>query len=299
MNDETGTRTENEDQILDLLASCPQAGDGVHNWLFRTAAALHGLELPGEKIVDCLTTATERCGRAVPSSEITAAVKNSSPGAWVADDHGFKPWPARNESRIKTITGDGPKLADLEAMSPVRFDDGQAHSEEIIDAVFPGNPLLCVALKKKIFDTRPRETWRGLLSQQQFIVPSPMSAPFGKTKEGNESKRSLSNTGPRKYLVTEYDQGTFDDHAALTLHLAQFAPLVLAVHSGSKSLHAWWACGHQDEKAIRKFMEYAVSLGADRATWTKCQLVRLPDGMRDNGKRQRTVFFNPSNTEVK
>ena len=37
----------------------------------------------------------------------------------------------------------------------------------------------------------------------------------------------------------------------------------------------------------------AVSLGADRATWTRSQFVRMPDGTRDNGNRQAVYFFNP------
>ncbi len=39
-------------------------------------------------------------------------------------------------------------------------------------------------------------------------------------------------------------------------------------------------------------MRYAVSLGADPATWTRSQFVRLPGGVRDNGKRQPVLFFN-------
>jgi hypothetical protein len=40
-------------------------------------------------------------------------------------------------------------------------------------------------------------------------------------------------------------------------------------------------------------MQYAVSLGADRATWTRSQFVRMPDGARGNGERQTVFFFNP------
>ncbi len=40
-------------------------------------------------------------------------------------------------------------------------------------------------------------------------------------------------------------------------------------------------------------MRYAASLGADRATWTRSQFVRMPDGLRANGKRQTLYFFNP------
>jgi hypothetical protein len=40
-------------------------------------------------------------------------------------------------------------------------------------------------------------------------------------------------------------------------------------------------------------MNYAVSLGADSATWTRSQFVRMPDGMREGGARQMVYFFNP------
>jgi hypothetical protein len=95
-------------------------------------------------------------------------------------------------------------------------------------------------------------------------------------------------------LVVEFDQGTFDEHAALLVHLAKLAPLVLVVHSGNKSLHGWFYCEGQSEEKVVRFFQYAVSLGADQATWTRCQLVRMPDGLRDNGKRQSVIYFSPA-----
>jgi hypothetical protein len=49
---------------------------------------------------------------------------------------------------------------------------------------------------------------------------------------------------------------------------------------------------------LKAFMDYAVSLGADKATWTRSQFVRMPDGTRDNGKRQTPYYFDPG-TAVK
>jgi hypothetical protein len=79
----------------------------------------------------------------------------------------------------------------------------------------------------------------------------------------------------------------------MLLHLAKRAPLAIAVHSGSKSIHGWFYCTGQAEEKLRRFMQYAVSLGADRATWTRSQFVRMPDGTRDNIKCQAVYFFNP------
>jgi hypothetical protein len=113
------------------------------------------------------------------------------------------------------------------------------------------------------------------------------------TKANKQSAHTLDNTGPRRFLVIEFDEGTMDGHAAVLWHLAKREPLVLAVHSGGKSLHGWFFIEGREERTLSEFMHYAVSLGADPATWTKSQFVRMPDGRRDNGKRQRVIYFNP------
>jgi hypothetical protein len=158
---------------------------------------------------------------------------------------------------------------------------------------------LCCGKTQREFDTRTHGEWRGELAALQFIVPSPMAAVTGLTKDGKKSKHTLDNTGPRRFLVCEFDSGDgdqkswHDQHAALLLHLASLAPMVLAVHSGGKSLHGWFYCAGQSEDKLHRFMRYAVALGADRATWLRSQFVRMPDGTRENGKRQTVFLFNP------
>jgi hypothetical protein len=182
---------------------------------------------------------------------------------------------------------------DLWERSPIRFDSAAAQTERIIDTLFPNDPLLCCAASNDQFATRTREEWRGELSALQLIVPSPMSARTGKTKDGRTSAHTLDNTGPRRFLVVEQDSGSADEQAGVLLHLATKAPLALAVHSGSKSIHGWFACKGQPEERLHAFMRYAVGLGADPATWTRSQFVRMPDGTRQNGSRQTVFYFNP------
>jgi hypothetical protein len=81
--------------------------------------------------------------------------------------------------------------------------------------------------------------------------------------------------------------------AALLLHLAEKAPLALVVYSGGKSLHGWFYCAGVAEEKIFRFMQYASSLGADPANRTRSQFARMPDGLRENGRRQTVYFFNP------
>jgi len=71
----------------------------------------------------------------------------------------------------------------------------------------------------------------------------------------------------------------------------------IAVHSGNKSLHGWFYVHGEPDAKVERFFHYAVSLGADRATWTRSQFVRMPDGVRDTGQRQAVYFFNPAHME--
>src|SRR4029077_4157747 len=66
--------------------------------------------------------------------------------------------PAVEYDRVDGIVRAGVGIYDLWEQSPLRFEDDQAHTEEIIDAVFPGNPWLCVGIGKYDFWTRRRET---------------------------------------------------------------------------------------------------------------------------------------------
>jgi hypothetical protein len=91
-------------------------------------------------------------------------------------------------------------------------------------------------------------------------------------------------------------QSIKDACAALLWHLSQYAPLVLVVWSGGKSLQGWFTAQGEDELSQRRFMEYTVAVGADSATWKRCQLIRLPGGIRSpNGNRQIVEYFNPDN----
>ena len=140
-----------------------------------------------------------------------------------------------------------------------------------------------------------------------------MTATQDVTAEGKLSAHALSNTGPRRFLIVEFDfdashspeeaclleglasegRDVKDLCAALLLHLAEKAPLALAVHSGGKSLHGWFYCADVPEQTVWCTFQYAVLLGADPANWTRSQFARMPDGLRDNGKRQTAYFLNP------
>ena len=277
--------------------------------------------MPAGQIEDLIRSKLANCGRVVSDREIKAGIKNSIDFAWtprgaLRPAHPDAP-PQPDLQKIERLVTTGLRVADLWHSSPDWFVEPQ--TEAIIDRLFPGNPLLCCGKSPAIFDTKPRKEWLGALNQQSLLVPSPMIARSGLTQDGKESAHSLSNTGPRRFIVVEFDFSEFgrDGHTPtiyqpmllrlkqhgitvhdicsdLLLRLNRIVPMTLAVNSGGKSIHGWWFCAGHPEEKLKKFHDYARTLGADPATWRTSQFVRMPDGTRDNGKPQPVLYFDPA-----
>jgi hypothetical protein len=305
--------------ILDVLATTPAEGAGVHQWLYRAACALKPWR--DDENIKALLSATTHCVRRNLQREIREAIRNAKsdwqPGTPQHTQQINPPasWPKRNDELIEAILSEGYGEGDLWEGSPQRFEDeSESNTQEILALLFPGDPLLCMGKDVRVFTTRPREEWHRVKGPLQFIVPSPMSAREGVTQTGKPSPKTNNNTGPRRFLVIEFDfkpeASTTDAHlakigarhgllhtrdlcACLLHHLAAFAPLVLVVWSGGKSLQGWFPTIGASEEGIRRLFGYACLIGADRATWTPSQFIRLPYGQRDNGKIQMPIYFNP------
>lgn len=290
-----------DDLIADDLSSdlvltlppCPPANTGVHSWIYRVCklALGHGVK---ESEIHCFIQANAT--RPLQPNEVEDAVDASKRDLAMEADGTKKPypqWAAKNHEVIKGIPSHQPP-------EPVEIS-----AKEALEALFPGNPLVCLAKELWYCATRPLCDFKGP-ENWSFVVPSPMIALKGKTKKGTESPRGLDNVGLRKYLVIECDFSA-DDVAAtgfattqemcfsVLMQLAEYRPLLCVVDSGGKSLHGWFPVDPkegEDGKKLRGFMDYAAILGGDTKTWTKNQLVRLPGGLRDNGKRQSVLLWN-------
>lgn len=290
------------------VTQSPKRGSGVHNWLFVTALKLHK-HLRHDQIFAILSHGVRNCGRNVPVSEIKSAIANSARIAGKAASPssatvgGVQPastvaparWPDPDPVLVQEVINEGGSLSQL---GGGKFTTYPSDAESVIDHLFPGNALLCCGLKNWKFDTKTRDEWRGQLNHQQFIVPSPMSAKLGIIKDGsNLSAHTLDNTGPRRFMVVEFDQGASGQQFALHLHLSRMAPLAMVVFSGSKSLHGWYFCAGANKGTVRSFFSYAVRLGADPVTWTRSQFVRMPWGTRHqsdgSSTRQSVYHLNP------
>ncbi len=297
------------------------AGKGGHNATFAAACTLtQGFGFEQEAAFKLLSewNATH-CSPPWSESELMHKVEDSlvapttKPRGYLAESLGLavsrhrhtSKWPSIDEHALSELRGSGWTLETLEELSPLPSEDLDAI--DFVRALLPGNPFICVAVENTDASTRRIEILGESLNSQQLIVPNPMTGFRGKTKSGRPAIRSLENTGDRTYLVIECDFE--EDHlegmspqdlgAAVLIQLSHYAPLAMAVHSGNESIHGWFRCSGEDEGHLRRFMNYAVSLGADRMTWTKCQFVRMPNGLRRPEEIRQTVhFWNPDGQVV-
>ena len=327
-------RLTSDRSLARLLTSCPSRGQGVHQWIFRAVLGLIRHGFTDEEITRLMMVATKNSGRD-RAQEIDEAIVSARrfPNAESLPQSRYRE--ARNKVRSNNLfdvpLDDGLRRKIVE--TGLSVDELREHSptaiprEEkevagfVLDHLFPGNPLICVGVKKNRFATMPKSEIKRPYCFS-LIVPSPMSKQFGLSQRGERSFRCLDNVGPRVYLVCEFDltndavglkphdaefvywlkcrgKTVHDASAALLHYLAQAAPLAAVVDSGGKSLHGWFNVTGWPEEEIALLMRLAVCLGADPMTYSPCQLVRMPGGFRchDDGTLrafQRVLFFDPS-----
>jgi hypothetical protein len=195
-------------------------------------------------------------------------------------------------------------------------------TDEILATLYPAESLIYVGKDYK--NNGNTVALRDLKNKAQrfpWLVPNPMSAYYAIDADGKRHKRSLANTGPRRFIVVDVDIKAADRHgkptiyadlikrwqaygvtvqdaaAAIISYLTEHGPLVMVVYSGNVSLQGWFfAKGENESKdsPLRDFFESAVVLGADPARWTRCQLFRMPGGTHPKTHRPQTIhFFNP------
>jgi hypothetical protein len=287
-----------------MIASCPAPGAGVHSWIMRAAWSCRFNRKTATEAEDTILQGMTRPPN--PRNEVLEAVGKVYDTTLEPRASGFTPrfkaskrWPEPNAAQIQAAADSGHGLVDLWEHSPVRYEDCEPHTADILPRLFPGDPWICAGTKSNFFADR-LSGFIAAAEDIEQIVPSPMTGKYGRRKkDGALSQHTLDNTGPRRFLVVEGDKVDGepipkDTQAAVLLHLAALAPLVLVVDSGGKSLHGWFrAAGHPEEQ-LAGFFRRACTLGADKKLWERQQFARMPGGLRDNGTRQQILFFNPA-----
>jgi hypothetical protein len=146
-------------KIRDRIKSCPKSGQGVHQWLFSTALSLTSY-FDDPQIIEILEAYVSCTGREQEIENAVASARRIAKG-----EGGSEPrviWSAVDYATVhKTVVDCPVRLRDLRSISPTGLSSERPMTEEILDTLYPGNPLLCFGRSVQGFWTRPREIWRG------------------------------------------------------------------------------------------------------------------------------------------
>jgi len=270
--------------------------DGIRGWIMDAAWHCRKAGMNAGEAVAKIRSLEGSLRRRLQHHEAEEAVEKVfstkiEKGAKIERIPELPPWNAKETARIHQTLG--LTAGDLVAESP-EDDPAGIHPRGIITMLFPDPAgLICIGKSMSSFSTDPLAAHRHLRSSQ-FIVPAYMLAKWGKTQAGKESQHTKENTGPRRFIVFDFDSPPPEQHPSIIHHLAKFRPLVMALKSGGRSLHAWFPTTTSVEDD-RLFWRLGISLGADPALFRNpSQFVRLPNGTRENGRPQEVVYLNPA-----
>src|SRR5262249_46844974 len=159
---------------------------------------------------DYLNERTTRSGQQA-DAEIESAIERAPQWIKQGAARSHKKWPAIDHVEQRKALSNGFGVEELRSATPLM----EMFDHQILPVLFSGNALIWAArsVKPEIGDTLPLRQWLPFAGQQQFIVPNPMIS--RDIPHNGKSRRCLTNTGPRIYLVVESDSGTADEQAAI------------------------------------------------------------------------------------
>lgn len=306
----------------------PDCANGTHPTLRKIAKWLL-VYMPPDKnpglALKWLKEAAEKCDRVPDDAELKRLLSWASAkigaGDCASDDYSHEKVEIDVDYIYELIVA-RPTRAEYRELSPVRLYDAKERcTAAVLDAwaayARAHDPWVCHGADDDFLTLRLSDMRMRARCFAQ-IVPSPMREQCGRTIDGRLSMHSLEGTGPRLFLVTEFDfapvnkkrQPTIwapliracaergytvlDMNAALCAHLRALGPLWMTVYSGGKSFQSWFACRSADEQKLEDwFRKEARPIGACPSTWCRSQFVRMPDGSRDDGARQTIEYCNP------
>jgi hypothetical protein len=304
--------------VRDLLESCPEAGAGVHPWLFRVARYLHHFHRP-EEICSILEKRVANCGRLLEPHEIPDAVNNSGPCKW--EPSGQTPSQRRAEwlanPTRKRVPSFNPELAIqmaagipieitpewLKAQSPLRVDI--APSDFLRNIFGPDEKALVFTTFTSQGHLWPGKNFIDRWAQSHtfdglWFLCNPVD---GKTHFNprlcRNSQRSRESVTSFRYGVLECDQQPRQKWRPVWLKILAGLPLpiVAITDSGGSSDHALVRGDCPSKEAWDRWkagvLRPLVPLGADDGALSAVRLTRLPNCYRSDDRLQELLYLNP------
>lgn len=178
-------------------------------------------------------------------------------------------------------------------------------AEDIINIQFTGYEAGTLVKCSELPDALPAYKF---LNPSTFkkIEGADVEQPDGSMKR---MTRCNANVRERPYMVLEYDgkKGMSEQELAagverfttFAMTVARFAPLVLAVDTGNKSIHFWYDTRKTKPTVVSKFFALARLHGTDKQLAVKSQIARMPNvSSGEQGRDAQTVvYFDPDGRE--
>ncbi len=280
-------------QTRERLEEMPEPG-GTHRWLAQVASGLSSV-LTAEVCFGFLRRCcNELVGhREVPDRELAAAVKLAygDRALGVNYGRGALRWPDANAEAIGKVLDEVTPCFDGEASTGLRPAD-------VLPSLFDEGDLVCTGRASDRASVRTRDEAMTDADLLQFVVVNPMKGPWALNREGKQAVRCQANVMVRRHIVAEFDDPDLTKRmqAQLATALGDMAPLVMAVDSGGKSVHAWYRVDGMNARDQARFFAVACLLGADPTRWDVCGWLRMPGGLRVvegvPRVRQRILYFS-------
>jgi len=139
------------------------------------------------------------------------------------------------------------------------------------------------------------------LDKYKFLNPATFKKVEGVPNTKNKGKittRCNDNVKARRYMVLEMDdkdEAKVERFTQFAMTMATFAPLVMALDTGNKSLHFWFDTEGATATQRKLFWQHACLHGADPRLAVKSQIARMPNvsAEREGRGPQKVLYYDP------
>jgi len=306
-----------EPEKLRLTFKAPPArGEGLNDWLRDRAIEAAFAGATAQSTAEALSAILgPEAKRGEIKRQVERGFRYALGGAGAVNAGPGRPkWPERDDAALLELLAERrSNVAELRDQSPHTAPD---HPLDVLRAFHrpAADSWLCLnRTPTGTAETMTFEAWearRAEIADWQMCVPNLMRSQSALNQEGQPSQRCRDNScgmGAQRFLVLELDiradsvaclesrMSPPDICASIIARLDRKA-LRMVVHSGGKSLHAWFEVPPAtSQAAIEATLRRMCVVGADWRAVLPEQQFRLPQGWRaDKGARQEVIFFDPN-----
>lgn len=283
----------------------PGVGAGYHPNLLTLVNKARIEGLTQQQTFDKIREATPTGGRTVPDSEIWDTVRKGFSTAYVA--------PAKQltqieiDSNIQQVLGPKdtwPTAEDILLAPKNLHQSRQLTTKACLTALYEPEDRVFIGSStdyhKRFIQPVSKYTNKEVRTFGNYIIANPLSGNMHKCKDGvTESARCDAAVCKFKYCIVEFD--TIPEDVQIAIYGKLKLPIVMLVHSGGKSIHAWLrvdAVNHKEWQAKVNdwYNNIFAYIGADMSCRNVSRLTRTPGAQRDD-KEQTCLYLRPDARE--